>query len=160
MVALHNLCCTDSSLLFGTIITNRKRYRLGQAPIRGTSWLTPPSYRQSQRQYNEGDNHIDYVPEYTETANVHDLGYFDERGEFHMNDKVERTNPGPVNTSTLSDSSLEHPRPAVVRDDDSSDDLQFTRPAYTAAGASSNQYYSSSTQNEELSSPQRAKLSH
>ncbi|EGA75639.1 Rcr2p [Saccharomyces cerevisiae AWRI796] len=75
-------------LLFSTAKVNRRRRIMGQAPIRGTAWLTPPTYRQSERDYNGTQRCVeDYVPEYTETANENDLGFYDERGEFHPNGK-------------------------------------------------------------------------
>ena len=77
-------------LLFSTAKVNRRRRIMGQAPIRGTAWLTPPTYRQSERDYNGTQRCVeDYVSEYTETANENDLGFYDERGEFHPNGKTE-----------------------------------------------------------------------
>lgn len=62
-------------IILFTFVANRRRRRMGRAPIRGTAWLTPPSYRQSQQQYTGTVQQWtdDYVPEYTETANEHDL---------------------------------------------------------------------------------------
>ncbi|QLQ80360.1 hypothetical protein HG537_0D03610 [Torulaspora globosa] len=112
----------------GTARINRRRRDLGQAPIRGTAWMTPPTYRQSQRQYNgPAEGSVDYVPQYTATANDQDLGYYDEYGEFHLNAKAEGQAP-PTLRETVSDSSesLERPRAAVTRD--SSDfDQEFRR---------------------------------
>ncbi|CCH57815.1 hypothetical protein TBLA_0A00130 [Henningerozyma blattae CBS 6284] len=101
-------------LLFFIMITvmfrvNRRRITRGQQPIRGTSWITPPTYRQSERDYHynsHGDNVIDYVPEYSEQANPQDLGHYDARGEFHLNNKAEYIAPPdleplyPANQST------------------------------------------------------------
>lgn len=117
----------------GTARVNKRRRTLGQAPIRGTAWMTPPSYRQSQRQYNGPNNGgatEDYVPQYTATANDQDLGYYDERGEFHMNSKAEMQAPPTLVRETASESSesLERPRPAATRDSYSSDfDQEFRR---------------------------------
>ncbi|QLL34441.1 hypothetical protein HG536_0G03030 [Torulaspora globosa] len=115
----------------GTARINRRRRTMGQAPILGTAWMTPPSYRQSQRHYNgpvEGSE--DYVPQYTATANDQDLGYYDEHGEFHLNSKAEAQAPPAMTGETVSDSSesLERPRAAVTRDSYSSDlDQDFRR---------------------------------
>lgn len=116
----------------GTARINRRRRTMGQAPIRGTAWMTPPSYRQSQRQYNGPADGAaeDYVPQYTATANDQDMGYYDERGEFHLNAKSEMQPPPPLVRETASESSesLQRPRAAVTRDSFSSDfDQDFQR---------------------------------
>lgn len=114
----------------GTARINRRRRAMGEAPIRGTAWMTPPSYRQSQRQYNGPEGSEDYVPQYTATANDQDLGYYDEHGEFHLNAKAEAQAPPTLTRETVSDSSesLERPRAAVTRDSYSEDfDQEFRR---------------------------------
>ncbi len=56
---------------------NYNRIRHGRQPIRGTGWFTPPSYQQSEREYNHDDGiHVDRhnnrrqreenIPKYTE----------------------------------------------------------------------------------------------
>lgn len=65
---------------------NALRSRRGQDLIMGTAWFTPPTYRQSERQY--GRQGEDFVPPYTEEANENDLGYYDQEGMFHTNSKV------------------------------------------------------------------------
>lgn len=82
-------------LIICTARVNRRRRALGEAPIRGTAWMTPPSYRQSEQQYHGTTQaHVeDFVPEYTENVADNDLGYYDERGEFHPNGKVEYIPP-------------------------------------------------------------------
>lgn len=63
------------------------RVRAGRRPVYGTTWLMPPSYRQSQQQQhtNRGEEPDEYVPTYSEQPNENvDLGYYDERGEFHL----------------------------------------------------------------------------
>lgn len=52
--------------------------------------MTPPSYYQSQNQYNqptrrESDMPNVYVPTYTERAGEYDMGYYDNEGNFHPN---------------------------------------------------------------------------
>lgn len=119
-------------LVFCTARVNRRRRVMGQAPIRGTSWLTPPSYRQSERQYvgNTQQYVEDYVPEYTENTNENDLGYYDERGEFHSNGKTEYIPPPKLASDNASDS-LERPNPVMVREPMGSDmDLDFNRPTF------------------------------
>lgn len=106
-----------------TVRVNRRRRTMGQAPIRGTAWMTPPSYRQSQRQYNGANpaTQEDYVPQYTATANDQDMGYYDERGEFHLKSEAQ---PAPTvvrETASDSSTSLERPGPAVTRDSHLSD---------------------------------------
>ncbi|GMM36771.1 Rcr2 protein [Saccharomycopsis crataegensis] len=70
---------------------NKRRGNFGQQPIRGTAWMTPPSYFQSQRQYNQpvmntsGPSDATYVPPYSENAQPTDAGYFDDQGMFHKN---------------------------------------------------------------------------
>ncbi|OBA19560.1 hypothetical protein METBIDRAFT_45884 [Metschnikowia bicuspidata var. bicuspidata NRRL YB-4993] len=76
--------------VIGTIRVNKKRSRQGIQPIYGTRWMTPPSYFQSQDQYNQparGDADIPtaYVPTYTEQANANDMGYYAPDGTFYPN---------------------------------------------------------------------------
>lgn len=77
-------------LMIGTLKINRNRARQGISPIYGTRWMTPPSYFQSQGQYNQPTSgEVDmpnvYVPTYTATANDNDMGYYDAQGNFHAN---------------------------------------------------------------------------
>ena len=77
--------------IFGTLRANKKRFQLGAKPIYGTRWMTPPSYRQSQTQYDQPVNIRDadlpstYVPAYTAEANEYDMGHYDQAGKFHSN---------------------------------------------------------------------------
>ncbi|KAM9910697.1 hypothetical protein OXX69_004231 [Metschnikowia pulcherrima] len=76
--------------VIGTIRVNKNRSRQGIQPIYGTRWMTPPSYYQSQGQYNQPtrrdpDMPNAYVPTYTETANADDMGYYAADGTFHPN---------------------------------------------------------------------------
>ncbi|CAI4058457.1 hypothetical protein N7582_001112 [Saccharomyces uvarum] len=129
-------------LLFSTAKVNRRRRIMGQAPIRGTAWLTPPTYRQSERDYNGTQRCVeDYVPEYTETANENDLGFYDERGEFHPNGKTEYL-PPPLLTENRADSTdkdLQRPKAAVVRmPSDTEFDLNLMRPTMNNFGNNRN----------------------
>lgn len=145
------------AVFFFTFATNRRRINRGEAPIRGTSWITPPSYRQSEQEYHGTTQRIveDYVPQYTEETNVNDLGYYDERGQFHPNTKAEYLPPPSlepdlasspiipptgVNKNTLN---LETPSRAVVH----GNEIDYTRPSFAAQ-----QYYNMSplTQNYSL----------
>lgn len=66
------------------------RRKRGQEPLRYVSWLTPPSYRQSEAQRRRNAVPVaDYVPPYTEEANENDLGYYDAEGVFHVNSKAQ-----------------------------------------------------------------------
>lgn len=141
-----------------TITANRRRRYNGQAPIRGTAWMTPPSYRQSEQQYHGNTQRVveDYVPEYTEEANINDLGYYDERGEFHPNGKAEYLPPPPLVQQVDSNDSadMERPQRAVIHDSTlsnvndhhvvnsptSQNEFDFRRPSYTAQ-----QYYNMSS---------------
>lgn len=135
-------------LFIMTVTANRRRRTMGQAPIRGTAWMTPPSYRQSEHQYHGNTHNVveDFVPEYTEETNINDLGYYDERGEFHPNGKAEYLPPPPLVQELDSNNSLDMERPprAVVYDSPTisgnnnvpESDFDYTRPSYTAQ-----QYY-------------------
>lgn len=137
-------------LFIFTVTTNRRRRYMGQAPIRGTAWMTPPSYRQSEQEYHGNSQRVveDFVPEYTQEANINDLGYYDERGEFHANGKAEYLPPPPlVQEVDLNDSlDMERPARAVVHDTPAisgngnnnipTSDFDYTRPSYAAQ-----QYY-------------------
>lgn len=109
-------------VIFGTLRVNRKRSRSGLQPIYGTRWMTPPSYNQSQNQYNQPNQRRDpdmpqtYVPTYTAEAGEYDMGFYDERGEFHANPNAKPTMP-----------QIQRPEPAHHRDNDngSADDLEL-----------------------------------
>ena len=108
------------ALLFFIVKVNKRRRIVGQTPIRGTAWMTLPSYRQSERQYtgNPGGVVEECVPKYTQTANEEDLGYYDERGEFHVNDKSEYLPPPPLvaGLDPGTSNSPERPHRAVTRE--------------------------------------------
>lgn len=75
-------------VVIGTLRVNKRRSRQGIQPIYGTRWLTPPSYRQSERVYNNRndlDVPTNYVPTYSEQAGDTDMGYYDNEGNFHPN---------------------------------------------------------------------------
>lgn len=93
-------------VILGTLRINRARSRQGIQPIYGTRWMTPPSYYQSQDQYNqptrrEPDMPNVYVPTYTEHAGEYDMGYYDNQGVFHPNPNAkDPTIPPPSHTRT------------------------------------------------------------
>ncbi|SCU81845.1 LAFA_0C07514g1_1 [Lachancea sp. 'fantastica'] len=104
-----------ATLGLAAIRINGRRMKLGQRPIIGTAWFTPPSYRQSERQYRSSTQ--DYVPPYTATANENDLGYYDNEGNFHLSSKTDNTTPPPpIDTADVADYPQEPPS-AVTRDD-------------------------------------------
>lgn len=77
-------------MVLGAIRVNKKRTAQGIQPIYGTRWMTPPSYLQSQGQYNQPTRTEPgmpnaYVPTYTQTANDGDMGYYAADGTFHPN---------------------------------------------------------------------------
>ncbi|KAG2733039.1 hypothetical protein G9P44_004029 [Scheffersomyces stipitis] len=88
-------------VIFGTLRVNKKRSRQGVQPLYGTRWMTPPSYRQSQTQYDQPDNVRDpdlpsaYVPTYTAEANEYDMGYYDQSGKFHANPNAKAASMAP-----------------------------------------------------------------
>ena len=85
------------SLFFGTRRVNKFRGRKGQAPIRGTAWITPPSYFQSQQQYNQPvTGTAAFVPPYTADVNPNDAGYYDREGVFHPNTNDEPFKSGGI----------------------------------------------------------------
>lgn len=95
-------------VVLGTMRVNRARSRQGVQPIYGTRWMTPPSYFQSQGQYNQPtqrdpDMPNAYVPTYTATANEYDMGYYDATGNYHANPNAkEPAIPDPVHQRTTS----------------------------------------------------------
>ncbi|KAL3241072.1 Rcr2p [Nakaseomyces bracarensis] len=123
-----------------TFTANRRRAHRGQAPIYGTAWMTPPSYRQSQAAYNQ--NHVvdqENVPMYTERANEHDLGYYDNQGVFHKNEDAKFPAPnvpppafgstsGTTGAPVVVDEDLQAPESAYLRTNDDID-LEFRRPS-------------------------------
>ncbi|CUS22649.1 LAQU0S06e02806g1_1 [Lachancea quebecensis] len=106
--------CFLAVLAFTAVKLNGKRSNRGQRPIPGTAWFTPPTYRQSERQFRGSTQ--DYVPPYTETANDNDLGYYDNRGVFHFNIKAEEGPPPPLDdTTSFNADNLQYPPRATTR---------------------------------------------
>ncbi|EGV64542.1 hypothetical protein CANTEDRAFT_113313 [Yamadazyma tenuis ATCC 10573] len=104
-------------VVVGTIRVNKKRSSSGLQPIYGTRWMTPPSYVQSQTQYNQPStrNHDSYVPQtyvptYTERANDQDMGYYDATGEFHPNPNAKVSTPYTPKVPGVSQPSEAHRR--------------------------------------------------
>ncbi|GMF03104.1 unnamed protein product [[Candida] boidinii] len=85
-------------ILFAMVCyTNIRRMRRGAAPIRGTTWITPPSYYQSQNQYQSSP--ANQLPAYTANPNPNqDAGFYDKDGifvpyeSFNMNDNNTNNN--------------------------------------------------------------------
>lgn len=73
-------------VVLAAIRINKRRGQEGREPIRGTAWITPPSYVQSQHQSNTQQP---FVPPYSEQANDNDAGYYDNQGVFHPNLKAQ-----------------------------------------------------------------------
>jgi len=99
-------------VVLGTLRVNKKRSIGGEAPIYGTRWLTPPSYRQSQTLYNQPDHVRDpdlpsaYVPTYTADANEYDMGFYDNQGVFHANPNAKAVDMAPPQQLHHRDSSF------------------------------------------------------
>ncbi|GMM41047.1 hypothetical protein D499_0AO00150 [Hanseniaspora uvarum DSM 2768] len=100
-------------LVVATLRANYNRIRHGRQPIRGTGWFTPPSYQQSEREYNHDDGiHVDRhnnrrqreenIPKYTEEVGEEDLGFYDTNGVFHENIKGKMMSPPDIEGGTLS----------------------------------------------------------
>ncbi|SGZ47572.1 CIC11C00000005260 [Sungouiella intermedia] len=111
-------------VIIGTLRINRARSRQGIQPLYGTRWMTPPSYLQSQDQYNQPtrrdpDMPNAYVPTYSERANDNDMGYYDNSGTFHPNPNAK----GPL-----------MPEPAHQRSSSNTDGIPLTD--YNQTGSS------------------------
>lgn len=141
-------------LVVATLRANYNRIRQGRQPIRGTSWLTPPSYQQSEREYNHDDGvHVDRhnnrrqreenIPTYTEELGEEDLGFYDADGVFHENVKGKLISPPDIEPGT----SFGPTYPAdennhVETDDDSLFGVE--RPDHTASRQRIRAYYNNS----------------
>lgn len=129
-------------VVVGTIRVNKKRYRVGRQPIYGTRWMTPPSYVQSQHQYNQPRNQNQtYVPPYTAEANEQDMGYYDANGVFHPNPNLKVSNPYQEDGSG---SNLNHPPASHARTTSNAEGVplqdldDISRPAGPPPGSSDN----------------------
>ncbi|AET40064.1 resistance to Congo red protein Ecym_5302 [Eremothecium cymbalariae DBVPG len=123
-------------VFFSIFMINLRRRRRGLRPIIGTAWLTPPSYGQSQRQYNRptDDPTAIPVPEYTEQPNVNvDLGYYDNQGKFHP---ATGSVPKP-GTAVTTDTSHGYQTSAPIGDYQQLHDVGYVRPQ----GPPPNAYY-------------------
>lgn len=98
-------------IILGTMRVNKRRSRHGIQPIYGTRWITPPSYYQSQNQYDNGQRggETTFVPEYTERANENDMGYYDNTGTFVPNPNAKATGTTTV-TNLPSEPEASHQR--------------------------------------------------
>lgn len=76
-------------VVLAAIRINKRRGQEGREPIRGTAWITPPSYTQSQ---HNNQQQQPYVPPYSEQANDNDAGYYDNQGNFIPNLKAQEAN--------------------------------------------------------------------
>lgn len=97
--------------ILGTMRVNKKRSGHGLQPIYGTRWMTPPSYIQSQTQYNQPSRRDEtmpdsYVPTYSEQANEQDMGHYDNQGNFHANPNAKASTPFRFNSDS---DSVTHP---------------------------------------------------
>ncbi|GEQ67943.1 hypothetical protein JCM33374_g1609 [Metschnikowia sp. JCM 33374] len=144
--------------VIGTLRVNKNRSRQGAQPIYGTRWMTPPSYFQSQGQYNQPtrrdpDMPNAYVPTYTATANADDMGYYAPDGTYHANPNAKGPAfPENAHQRTTSNSdghplqTFDQAGARVVADED----LDFTRP--TGPPPSSSAVNRSNTTGSELES--------
>lgn len=108
-------------VILGTFRANKKRTARGVGPIYGTRWMTPPSYLQSQNQYNQpngrdGDLPSAYVPTYTARATEYDMGYYDESGNFHSNPNAKSSMPGMSESDNVTAPEQAHQRTTSTSD--------------------------------------------
>ncbi|CDK27478.1 unnamed protein product [Kuraishia capsulata CBS 1993] len=125
--------------LFGyTFLINVRRIKRGAKPVRGTAWITPPSYQQSQRHYNEPV--VNPVPPYSQEARPEDAGYYDQSGVFHANPNVQKEYElnGGVTQNETGTSNMPYPDSAHIRNDSQSH--QYTRPAGPPPGLEQRDY--------------------
>lgn len=111
--------------MIGMIRVNKKRGSNGLQPIYGTRWMTPPSYIQSQSQYNQPRRRDEgmpdsYVPTYSEQANDQDMGYYDNNGTFHANPNAKMSTPFQFNNDS---SVVDHPNPTHTRSSTNADGI-------------------------------------
>ncbi|OBA19559.1 hypothetical protein METBIDRAFT_13314 [Metschnikowia bicuspidata var. bicuspidata NRRL YB-4993] len=149
-------------LIASIILVNRKRGRRGAKPIQGTQWMTPPSYYQSQTYYNQPTRRdpnmpSTYVPQYTETANAGDMGYYAPDGTFHprsSKDGPEFPENAHQRTTANSDGqpiqAFDQTGTRVVADEDIDD---FTRPVGPPPGSSGIDGDTTSSNSKEVERP-------
>lgn len=145
----------------GTLKVNKKRTSSGMQPIYGTRWMTPPSYNQSQNQYQQprnggADVPTNYVPTYTAEANEQDMGFYDNLGNFHANPNV-KTGPFQFNNDN---DAVTHPEQAHQRSylnadgaTINNDDLELTRPLYPPPTSSSTTLPPGSSDDSSITAP-------
>lgn len=125
--------------ILGTIRVNKARSRQGIQPIYGTRWMTPPSYFQSQGQYNQPTRRDPempnaYVPTYTERANDNDMGHYDPEGVFHANPNAKGPLMPEASHNRTSSNADGYPlsdlnRRSTTVNDEGQDDSLFRRPS-------------------------------
>ena len=100
----------NNNSIIRDITCEQEKSSSGLQPVYGTRWMTPPSYGQSQHQYDQPDHRRDpdlpsaYVPTYTATANEYDMGYYDANGVFHANPNAKSPIPQPPKVHQRSES--------------------------------------------------------
>lgn len=109
------------ALVLSAFRINRRRGLQGVQPIRGTAWITPPSYQHAARQ-------DPYVPAYTQEANDNDMGYYDNQGVFHVNNKAKEAPSYHMSTLVPDQTGVSSPQPATTSaDPDETFARDFTR---------------------------------
>lgn len=138
-------------LVAATLRTNYNRIRHGRQPIRGTAWLTPPSYQQSEREYNHDDGvHVgrhnnrrqreENIPAYTEEVGEEDLGFYDANGVFHENVKGKMMSPPDITTGAITAPLYEEEGAGHIETDGESV-FGLERPEHTASRQRIRSYY-------------------
>ncbi|XBW37993.1 hypothetical protein QEN19_003578 [Hanseniaspora menglaensis] len=145
-------------VIFATLRANYARIRNGRQPIMGTAWFTPPTYQQSERQYNHDDgihvnrhndrrNQEENMPQYTEEVGEQDLGFYDPDGKFHPNVKGQLVHPPAFETGVVT---AETDLPVQTLTYAASDDESFfglERPEQTASRQRIREYYNNPNNN-------------
>lgn len=148
-------------IVVATLRANYNRIRHGRLPIRGTGWFTPPSYQQSEREYNHDDGiHVnrhnnrrqreENIPKYTEEVGEHDLGFYDPDGKFHPNVQGQMINPPPLETGVVTN---ENPNTEEHNNNNASEGesvFGIESPDHTASRQRIRQYYNTNFNNVEM----------
>lgn len=139
-------------VLVATLRANYNRIRHGRLPIRGTGWFTPPSYQQSEREYNHDDGmHVnrhnnrrqreENIPKYTEEVGEHDLGFYDPDGKFHPNVQGQMINPPPLETGVVTNADPNDEEQTYHNPSEGESAVGIENPEHTASRQRIRQYY-------------------
>lgn len=148
-------------VLVATLRANLNRIRNGRQPIRGTAWFTPPSYQQSERQYNHDDGmHVnrhnnrrqqeENIPKYTPEVGEEDLGFYDTDGKFHQNVKGQMKNPPAFDTGVVTTVENNTAHNGYYPESDSESIFGVERPDHTVSRQRIREYYNNNFNHVEM----------